>query len=125
MPYVVKMLIPLLIILLLTYLVFFVPAQELEVAAGLTVTSVLACIAFQFTLAANMPDVGYIITSDHIFHLSYLLIMLTMAKTVLTFNLEKSGKGELSKRIERWARVVYPGGFLLGMLLILLEGLSG
>jgi len=124
-PYLVKILIPLFIILLLTYLVFFVPAQELEVAAGLTVTSILACIAFQFTLTTNMPDVGYLMTSDRIFHLSYLLIMLAMAETVWTFNLEKSGEIKLSKRIEAWSRIVYPAGFILGMLVIVAEGLSG
>jgi hypothetical protein len=55
----------------LAYLVFFVPARELEVAVGLTVTSVLACIAFQLTVAGDLPHIGYVVTSDRIFHLCY------------------------------------------------------
>jgi hypothetical protein len=69
--YLIKVLIPLLIILVLAYLVFFVPARELEVAVGLTVTSVLACIAFQLTVAGDLPHIGYVVTSDRIFHLCY------------------------------------------------------
>lgn len=124
-PYLVKIIVPLLIILLLAYLAFFVPAQDLDVAAGLTVTSVLACIAVQFTLNDEMPDVGYIITSDHIFHLSYFLIMLTMAETVVTFNIEKKGNAMLSRRIENFSRVAFPTAFVFGMVLIVIDGLSG
>ena len=103
-PYLVKIIIPLLIILLLAYLVFFVPAQELDVAVGLTVTSVLACIAIQLTLNDKIPNVGYLITSDRIFHLCYFLIMLAMAETVVTSNLTKMGKEAVSDRIEVFAR---------------------
>ena len=49
---------------------------------GLTVTSVLACIAFQLTVADDLPSIGYIVTSDRIFHLCYFLIMIAMAETV-------------------------------------------
>jgi hypothetical protein len=47
-----------LIILALAYLVSFIPARELGVAVGLTVTSVLACIAFQLTVADDLPSIG-------------------------------------------------------------------
>lgn len=122
-PFLIKMVVPLVIILLLAYLVFFVPAQELDVAVGLTVTSVLACIAVQYTLDSEIPDVGYLIASDRIFHLCYFLIMLAMAETVLTFNLAKRGRGALSRTLERYARGVFPLAFVCGMALIILDAL--
>ena len=124
MPFLVKIIVPLLIIVLLAYLVFFVPAQELGTAAGLTVTSVLACIAVQFTLSDSMPNVGYLITSDRIFHLCYLLIMLAMVETVVTFHLEKRGRLGLSKRIERLARVLFPVTLVAGLALIAASGMA-
>lgn len=118
-PYLVKIIIPLIIILILAYLAFFLPAHELDVAVGLTVTSVLACIAIQITLNDRIPNVGYIITSDRIFHLCYFLIMLAMAETVITAHLAKTGREALADRIEKVSRVAYPACFVLGMALLL------
>jgi hypothetical protein len=124
-PYLVKILVPLLIILLLAYLVFFLPADELEVAAGLTVTSLLSCIAFQLTVAGDLPEIGYVVLSDRIFHLCYLLIMMAMAETVYTFNIERSGKTELAEKLETIARWGYPATFLIGVVIITAHGLMG
>ena len=121
-PYLLKILIPLGIILVLAYLVFFVPARELEVAVGLTVTSILACIAFQLTVADDLPNIGYVVTSDWIFYLCYFLIMAAMTETVFTHNLEKRGRAKAAARIERWSRYLYPALFLLGLLVIVARG---
>ena len=117
--YLIKILIPLVIIVVLAYLVFFVPAREMEVAVGLTVTSILACIAFQLTVADDLPNIGYVVTSDMIFHLCYFLIMAAMAETVYTHHLEKRGRKSAAATIERAARYLYPSLFLVGFLAIL------
>ena len=122
--YLIKILIPLLIILVLAYLVFFVPARELEVAVGLTVTSVLACIAFQLTVADDLPNIGYIVTSDRIFYLCYFLIMTAMAETVYTHNLERRGRASAAAAIEHWARYLYPTTLVVGFLVIVAHGLA-
>jgi hypothetical protein len=121
-PYLFKILVPLGIILILAYLVFFVPARELEVAVGLTVTSVLASIAFQLTVADDLPNIGYLVTSDLIFYLCYFLIMTAMVETVYTHNLEKKGRKELADAIERLARYLYPGLLIVGVALIIAWG---
>jgi hypothetical protein len=123
--YLIKILIPLLIILVLAYLVFFVPARDLDVAVGLTVTSVLACIAFQLTVADDLPSIGYVVTSDRIFHLCYFLIMTAMAETVYTHALEKHGRESAAAKIEHWARYLSPALFLLGFLVIVAHGMAG
>lgn len=123
--YLVKILIPLTIILLLAYLVFFVPAQNLEVAAGLTVTSLLAAIAFQSSVSENLPEVGYLMTSDRMFHVYYFFIMLAMSQTVISFNLEKAGRSELAERLDTLSRWLFPLTFLLCLTLVLLHGAIG
>jgi len=123
--YLIKILIPLVIILVLAYLVFFVPARHLEVAVGLTVTSILACIAFQLTVADDLPNIGYIVTSDRIFYLCYFLIMTAMAETVYTHSLEKRGREQAAARIELLARCLYPALLLIGLGVIIAGGLAG
>lgn len=107
-PYMLKFLIPLIIILGLAYLVFFIEADNLELACGLTVTSLLAAIAFQWTVSDDLPNVGYLSCADKVFYLGYVLIMLAMVQTVWTYHLEKSGKEKLALRMEMAGRWLFP-----------------
>ncbi len=114
LPYVFKFMLPLMIIFSLAYLVFFIPAEALDLAAGLTVTSLLASIAFQWTISDDLPNVGYLTCVDKIFYLSYSLIMLAMVQTIYTYHLEKNGKKKLSDILEIGGRWVFPILFLGG-----------
>ena len=116
--YFLKLIIPLFIIVILSYLVFFVPSSELEVASSLTVTSLIAAVAFQITIADDIPTVGYTTSCDLIFYLSYATIMIAMIQTIYTYNLEKSNKQELSKKIEKLGRWFLPIFYLLILLII-------
>lgn len=119
--FIVKILIPNILILIMAYLVFFVPAKELEVAVGLTVTSLLASIALQLSISNGLPNVGYLITSDKIFYLFYLLITAAMVQTVWSNNLQKNNNIALAARLDTIGRFLYPVVFLAGILLICFE----
>lgn len=49
------------------YFVFFLPAEKLDIAAGLTVTSLLSEIAFQTAMSTDIPAIGYITYIDKVF----------------------------------------------------------
>lgn len=121
-PYTFKFLIPIIIILSLAYLVFFIPAQSLELACSLTVTSLLAAIAFQWTISDDLPNIGYLTTVDRIFYLAYLLIMLAMLQTVWTYNLVKNDNEKLAIKLEIIGRWVYPILFIGFTLFFILKG---
>lgn len=117
--FILKILIPNLLLLVISYLVFFIPSSQLEVAVGCTVTSLLASIALQLTINSNLPDIGYLTNADKLFHLFYFLITIALVQTVITFNLDKNGKKQMAERLEVVGRVVYPLTFLVGILLVL------
>jgi hypothetical protein len=117
-PFFIKIVIPLLIIQILAYLVFFVAADRIDVAVGLTVTSLLASIAFQSALSDSLPDIGYLTTADRIFHLSYFLIMTAMAQMVYQYNVDLQGDKQRVKLIDVIGRVLYPIVFFGGVWLI-------
>jgi len=121
LPYVLKFMLPLIIIVSLAYLVFYIPAESLDLAAGLTVTSLLAGIAFQWTVSDDLPEVGYLTCVDKIFYLSYVLIMLAMAQTVWTYHLELNGNKKLSDFLEIGGRWVFPLAFFGGSLYYMLS----
>jgi branched-chain amino acid transport system substrate-binding protein len=118
LPFLIKIVIPLLIIQILAYLVFFVAADRIDVAVGLTVTSLLASIAFQISLSDSLPDIGYLTTADRIFHLSYFLIMSAMGQMVYAYNLFMAGRLEHARKIDVLGRILYPLVFFGGVAII-------
>lgn len=118
-----KISLPLLVVLILAYLVFFIPDHEIGTASGLTVTALLAAIAFQWTLNDSLPKVSYLTMIDKIFYLVYFYIFYAMAQTVFTYNMSQT-KSErlqvLSEKIEWHSRYLFPLTFLFFFLFIIL-----
>jgi hypothetical protein len=106
--YVLKIMIPCIILAIISYLVFFIPAQLLEVAVGCTVTSLLACIALQLTTANDIPNIGYLTVANKIYYFFYGMICLALIQTVWTYNLEMKGKSKLAHNLEIAGRVLFP-----------------
>jgi hypothetical protein len=117
-----KIALPLLVVLILSYLVFFIPDHEIGTASGLTVTALLAAIAFQWTLNDSLPKVSYLTMIDKIFYLVYFYIFYAMAQTVFTYNMSETKKENLqvlSERIEWHSRYLFPLTFILFFMYII------
>lgn len=118
-----KIALPLLVVLILSYLVFFIPDHEIGTASGLTVTALLAAIAFQWTLNDSLPKVSYLTMIDKIFYLVYFYIFYAMAQTVFTYNMSETKNEKLqilSERIEWHSRYLFPLSFALFFLYIIM-----
>lgn len=119
-PFISKLFIPLAIILFLVYFVFFLPPAMLDIAAALTVTSLLSAIAFHSSVNADLPEIGYLIYIDQIFYSTYFLIALAMAESLYTFYLDQTGEEKLQKLARNYdiiSRYVFPLLFLLSIFL--------
>lgn len=120
MAYIVKFLLPLAIIVAASMLVFFVPAKELEVRGGLGVTALLACLAFHLAQADTLPSVPYLVTADYLFLGAYVLILVSIAESVVSYNLY-DGRVRASRSLDRVAWMTLPPLALLlaGLVLVL------
>jgi hypothetical protein len=116
-----KLALPLFVVLILSYLVFYIPDNEIGTASGLTVTSLLAAIAFQWTISDSLPKVSYFTTVDNVFYLVYSYIFYAMAQTVVTYNLSDGSEKakRISNTIELHSRWLFPLTFLLILIYIL------
>ena len=116
-----KLALPLFVVLLLSYLVFFIPDHEIGTASALTVTSLLAAIAFQWTISDSLPKVSYFTTVDKVFYLVYSYIFYAMMQTVVTYNLSDGNDRAktISNKIEIHSRWLFPLSFFLILLYIL------
>lgn len=127
LPYLIKFFMPLLIIVLISLSVYFINPDELEANVGIGVTSLLTCVAFQFSLSESIPNVSYMVTADKFFIVSYIIVLFNIIETVYTFNIYKS-KPKLSMKIEHvtWkgiALIMFAGIILVTITDIILPGL--
>ena len=105
--YLLKIFIPNIILLIIAYLVFYIPAKDLEVAVGCTVTTILACIALQLITNDDLPNIGYLTKSDSIYYVTYVFLASALIQTVITYNLEKNSRLKIANALEKMGRILY------------------
>lgn len=111
--FLIKILIPILIVMGVSMLNLFIDKKELESCIGLGVTSLLSIIALYFSISDNLPDVNYATTVDKMMMGSYLVIFITMIEIVIAHNLIRKNNIKLLNSIENLSKWVIPSGYLL------------
>ena len=120
-PFLIKILIPILIVMGVSMLNLFIDKRELESCIGLGVTSLLSIIALYFSISGNLPDVNYATTVDKMMMGSYLVIFISMIEIVVAHNLILKKKQLLLNKIEIASKWIIPSGYLLFLALIFLR----
>ncbi|HOV13256.1 MAG TPA: ABC transporter substrate-binding protein [Spirochaetota bacterium] len=88
-PNLIKFLFPLIIVLLMSFVSFFISPEELEANLGLVVTALLTCVALHFALSDSIPDVPYLVTVDKFFIVAYIIILAIIVETVWVYQVAK------------------------------------
>jgi hypothetical protein len=123
LPYFFKIMMPLLVILGVAYVVFFLPPKEFGIASTLAITALLSCIAFQISVASSLPEVGYLITSDKLFILTYMLIFFALLSSLYTYSVANRGDEPGAARWLRRARAAYPVLYLAMLAYVFVDAL--
>jgi hypothetical protein len=122
-PYFFKIVLPLLVILGMAYLVFWLPPKEIQSATGLAITALLSCIAFDVTVAQNLPSVGYLVVSDKFFMATYFLLFANLCQSVITYHLFEHGKGEFADKWDEVCRWLFPVFYAIAFAYLLIMAL--
>jgi hypothetical protein len=120
MPHLVKFILPLLIIAGMAYVVFFINASEFEAQCGICITALLSAVALHNSQADALPNVGYLLMSDKIFILFYVVIFLALVQTVVNNNYAKRRRFDMAIYLDRVCRFWYPFTLFIGNILIYL-----
>ena len=119
--FLIKILIPILIVMGVSMLNLFIDKKQLEACIGLGVTSLLSIIALYFSISDSLPDVNYATTVDKMMMGSYLVIFITMVEIVYAHNLIHQNKKELLNKIENISKWLIPSGYLVFLLLLFMR----
>jgi Neurotransmitter-gated ion-channel ligand binding domain len=103
-----KLGLPLILIVLMAYGVYFIPASAVAQQIGLGMTSMLTLIAYMLTLGSTLPRISYLTRADRFFVGSAVLVFLGLVKALMTIVLAQSPDARLVQRADRWGRWIYP-----------------
>lgn len=111
--YVWKVMVPLGMIVFMSWLVFWIDPSHFATQVSISMLSMLSLIAYQFAIGNLLPRVSYLTRVD-IFALgSSLLVFLALVEAVASGALAGRGKQALAHRLDQGSRVVFPLGFLI------------
>ena len=98
----VKIILPILIIILITSLIYILPSRLEDARAGIGVTAMLTIVALQWTTDSALPSVDYLTLLDLIYIISLVYILVAMGYTVLASRRNRHEVAEaLSTSVDR------------------------
>jgi cadmium resistance protein CadD (predicted permease) len=108
MYYAIKIVTPLLLIVAMSWLVFWIDPKELGSNISVAITAMLTLIAYRFSIGELVPKVSYLTRLDYFILGSTLMVFLALLLVIITSNLTKSGQAQLAKSIDKWSRIIFP-----------------
>jgi len=107
LPYVVKIVLPIFIVILITSLIYLLPARLEDARAGIGITAMLTIVALQWTTDASLPAVEYLTMLDLVYIVSMLYILAAMVYTVLASRRNRAEMAEaLTAKLDRRVGVI-------------------
>jgi len=111
--FIIKVIIPLILIVTMSWIVFWMDPREAGTQISVSITTMLTLIAYRFAIDASLPKVSYLTRLDYFILLSTILVYATLIDAVITSMLAKGEKLSQAKAIDRWMRILFPSAFVI------------
>ena len=118
--YILKFLIPLVLIVLMSFVVFWIDPKQSSTQISISVTSMLTLIAFQYLIGSSLPVIPYLTRMDVILALSTMLVFAALIEAATTSILFEMGQIDKARNIDYYCRRIFPAIFIILMILPLL-----
>lgn len=110
--FILKMILPLVLIVSMSWIVFWISPQLAAAQVSVAVTSMLTLIAYRFMIDALVPRVSYLTRLDHFILGAMLLVFITLIEAVVTIHFAASDRLPLAMKIDRSCRLIMPAAFV-------------
>jgi hypothetical protein len=114
--YIWNALVPLMMIVFMSWGVFWINPSNIGPQIGLAATSMLTLIAYRFTLANVLPPVAYLTRMDMLLIALSGLVLLAFFEAITVGSIADRGRSELAGRIQALARILFPAALLVSLL---------
>ena len=113
--YVWKMMLPLVLIVGISWAVFWMVNDSLGARMGVSFTGILVIIAYQFLINNDLPKIAQITFMDSIIAFSFFLMVLTVVESIVANSLNSQQKVQLATNVDRACRLAFPLVYAAGI----------
>jgi hypothetical protein len=106
-----KTVIPIAIIILITFGAFFCQPLDIDARLCLTITALISAVALQFTASTELPPTGSLLLLDKIYILSYAAILAVTFSCIASNRAVHAERPALAKRIDRLGLVLVSSAY--------------
>jgi hypothetical protein len=103
-----KVILPLVLIVMMSWMVFWVDPSLVASQISVSVTAMLTIIAYRFALAGLLPRLPFLTSLDYFVLVSNVAVFLTMIEVLYTAHLATHDQLEKARRVDRHARWIMP-----------------
>ena len=119
--YTVKVILPLLLIVMMSWTAFWIDSTMAASQIGVATSSMLTLIAYRFSVGADVPKIPYLTKLDSFILTSSVLIFFTLIEVIVTSKLAFNQRLDLSRKIDHYSRVAFPLAYFVVMIAIMLR----
>src|SRR5512133_2544989 len=116
--YILKVILPLVLIVMMSWSVFWIDPVHSNSQISIAVTSMLTLIAYRFAVDSQLPRLPYMTRLDAFILTCTLLVFFSLIEVLITTILETSRRTARAKRIDRYCRAIFPAMFLIASIAI-------
>jgi gamma-aminobutyric acid receptor subunit beta len=116
--YILKVIRPLVLIVIMSWVVFWIDPINASSQIRVAVTSMLTPIAYRFAVDSQLPRLPYMTCLDAFILTSTLLVFFSLIEVLVTTVLNDNHQTERAKKIDRYCRVIFPVIFVIASIAI-------
>lgn len=116
--YILKVILPLILIVMMSWSVFWTEPTNSNTQFSIAVTSMLTLIAYRFAVDTQLPRLPYMTRLDVFFLISTLLVFFSLIEVLVTTVLDNNDQLARAKKLDRYCRVIVPIIFIIASIAI-------
>jgi Neurotransmitter-gated ion-channel ligand binding domain/Neurotransmitter-gated ion-channel transmembrane region len=116
--YVWKIFLPMILLAAIPWSAFWYDVDDFAGKMSIPLGIVLSLVAFQFSIARDLPRVGYVTFLDAVFLTSFVFAFLCIVEVTLVYILQSRNQSAVADKMRRTARWAFPAAYALLLLLL-------
>lgn len=110
--YLIFIVLPLVLIVGMSWIIFWIDATEMGLRFSIATTSMLTLIAYRFVMAGELPNISYLTRMDVFMVGSTVLVFSTLLAVAISSRLVRRDNVDRARAINRVCRYAFPGAFV-------------
>lgn len=106
-----KVVLPLVLIISMSWSVFWIEPTQLGPQMGVAVTTMLSVVAFNFAIANTLPKISYVTRMDLFIVMGYMFVFSAFVENLVVHTLCRRDNVEAADRLDRRCRMAFPAVF--------------